>query len=136
MKTWISALCLTVGTFGLASGASALIITSAQGVEARWERNGGPVDPLSKQDSATGPDSAGVNLTSGTCYEPSCVITSGFQAGDGSSYLGLELGWADRFDQTSRAGIEARRKVTILNDGPGSVRLSFDYELKDMLIDL
>ncbi len=133
MKTGVIALCLTIG---LANGASALTITTIQGIEARWEDNGGPIDPLSKQDSATGPGTAGLNLSSGTCYDPTCVITSGFQAGDGRSYLGLEVAWADGLDEISRARIEARRRVTIQNAGPGSVRLSFDYELKNMLIDL
>lgn len=136
MKTGVVALCLAIGILGLASGASALEITTIQGIEARWEDNGGPIDPLSSQDSATDSGIAGLNLTSGTCFSPTCVIASGFQAGDGQSYLGLELGWADSLDDISRVRIEARRRVTILNDGPGSVRLSFDYELKDMLIDL
>jgi hypothetical protein len=135
MKTILTGVCLVIG-LGFGTSADALTITTTQGIEARWSNNGGPVDPLSDQDGATGPGTASANVTSGTCYDPSCVIMSGFQAGNGTSYLGLEVGWADSLDQASRARIEAQRKVSILNEGSGSVRLSFDYELKDMSIDL
>jgi hypothetical protein len=120
----------------LSEPAFALVIGKSQFVEASWKGNNGPIDPLRLRDAATGNEQAGTNLTSGTCYAPSCTIASGFQAADGSSYAGLEVYWADGEAPYGSASMETRQRLSVFNDGSATRRLSFDYLLKDMSIDL